>query len=83
MSHFSSLFTTNGNDDMQEVLEKVESRVSRDMNDMLKAPYTAEEVKIALKHMHPTKASGRDGMPALFYNFFFGTWWVKMCVLMC
>ncbi|XP_038717940.1 uncharacterized protein LOC120011012 [Tripterygium wilfordii] len=42
--------------------------VSEDMNSSLVAPFTPEEVRIALFQMAPTKAPGPDGMPALFYQ---------------
>lgn len=42
------------------------------MNTLLRARYTEEEVKTALKYMHPTKAPGPDGMPSLFYKTFWG-----------
>ena len=38
------------------------------MNRDLCAPYTHEEVKIALFQMFPTKAPGPDGFPAQFYQ---------------
>ena len=38
------------------------------MNFNLCAPYTKEEVKIALFQMFPTKAPGPDGFPAHFYQ---------------
>ncbi|CAM8959461.1 unnamed protein product [Rhodiola kirilowii] len=38
------------------------------MNEMLIAPFTEGEVKRALFQMHPTKAPGLDGFPALFYQ---------------
>lgn len=38
------------------------------MNKALTKPFTAEEVVIAIKHMHPTKAPGPDGMTPFFYQ---------------
>lgn len=58
---------------MHEVLNTVKGRVTEEMNNMLTAPYTSEEVVKALKEMHPTKAPGPDEMPALFYKKF---WYV-------
>ncbi|KAL9670606.1 hypothetical protein QQ045_008160 [Rhodiola kirilowii] len=42
--------------------------VTEEMNAMLTAPFTEGEVKRALFQMHPTKAPGLDGFPALFYQ---------------
>ncbi|CAM8885253.1 unnamed protein product [Rhodiola kirilowii] len=42
--------------------------ISEEMNEMLNAPFTEGEVKRALHQMHPTKAPGLDGFPALFYQ---------------
>ncbi|KAL9673990.1 hypothetical protein QQ045_030254 [Rhodiola kirilowii] len=38
------------------------------MNEMLNAPFSEGEVKRALFQMHPTKAPGLDGFPAMFYQ---------------
>lgn len=40
------------------------------MNDFLDQPFDAEEIKIEIKQMHPSKALGSDGFPALFYKNF-------------
>ena len=53
---------------MEECLNVVESRVTDDMRGFLSTQYTAEEVQVALFQMGPTKASGPDGMNALFYQ---------------
>lgn len=41
------------------------------MNSILRAPYSADEVLVALKQMHPLKAPGPDGMCPLFFQ----TYW--------
>lgn len=38
------------------------------MNNLLCAPFTAQEIKRAMFDMHPDKAPGPDGMSALFYQ---------------
>ena len=53
---------------MEAVLETVPTKVSAEMNEMLVAPYTADEVKSALFQMFPTNSTGPDGFPAHFYQ---------------
>ena len=38
------------------------------MNENLNKSFTREEVAIALKQIHPTKAPGPDGMSTIFYQ---------------
>ena len=74
LEYFQNLFTTNGeNDETQQVLATVQPKVTAQMNADMGALYTREEVIAALKQMHPTKAPGPDGMPAIFYKTF---WYV-------
>ena len=53
---------------MEVVLDHVPRKVTTAMNNILHAPYTSAEVKIALFQMFPTKAPGPDGFPAYFYQ---------------
>lgn len=39
-----------------------------DMNAKLTSEYTADEIRIALKSMGPTKAPGNDGFPVIFFQ---------------
>ncbi|KAL6222512.1 hypothetical protein ACLB2K_005904 [Fragaria x ananassa] len=50
------------------VLRTIQPRVTAEMNQALLNPYTVEEVKEALFQMHPSKASGPDGMSPFFYQ---------------
>lgn len=52
--------------EIHRVIESVESRVTNDMNKSLLQPCSDEEIKRALKQMHPAKAPRADSMPPLF-----------------
>lgn len=55
---------------MEHVLSGVHSCISDSMNQRLLAPYSEEEIVKVLKGMRPTKASGLDDFPAIFYQKF-------------
>jgi hypothetical protein len=64
----NTLYTSEGTENMQEVLNAVPRKVTSQMNDVLNAPYRGEEVKTALFQMSPQKAPGPDGFPAQFFQ---------------
>lgn len=70
MSYFGEIFTSSGSHGSEEVCEKVRSRVSVDNHTWCSRQFVVEDVREALKHMHPTKALGPVGIPALFYQKF-------------
>ena len=68
--YFDNLFHAGVGDQMKECLDAVESMVTDDMRKFLSTEFTAEEVKVALFQMGPTKAPSPDGMNALFFQKF-------------
>ena len=52
---------------MEECLCAIQHKVTPKKQEVLSKEYSAEEVKVALFQMGPTKALGLDGMNALFY----------------
>ncbi|KAK1694816.1 hypothetical protein QYE76_011513 [Lolium multiflorum] len=53
-----------------ELLEKIQPKVSDNMNESLVAPFTAEDVKKAAFSIGDLKAPGPDGLHAIFYKRF-------------
>lgn len=53
---------------MEYILSRVQSCISKSMNHLLLATYVEGEILEALKGMGPTKASGADGFPTIFYQ---------------
>jgi hypothetical protein len=53
---------------MDAIFDAIPTKVSAEMNEALNRDYTNDEIKKALFQMGPTKATGSDGFPALFYQ---------------
>lgn len=70
ISYFQSIFTTSSpsSTDIEVVTHLIPHKVSLEMNSRLFAPYSREEIVIAVKQMFPTKSPSLDGLPALFYQ---------------
>ncbi|XP_062013785.1 uncharacterized protein LOC133730151 [Rosa rugosa] len=70
LDYFQHIFSSQPQDlEAQNlVLQTIEPRVSADMNAILLAPYSLEEVRIALFLMHPSKAPGSDGLSPFFFQ---------------
>lgn len=64
---YKELYRSEGTENMDEVLNTVPAKVSAKMNDCLLKQFTANEIKVALFQMFPTKAPGPDGFPAHFF----------------
>ncbi|KAK3218734.1 hypothetical protein Dsin_012704 [Dipteronia sinensis] len=71
-SYFRDLFQTcsPSQTDLSSVLEGVCPKLSSVMSCFVDSAFTSEEVKKAIFEMGATKAPGKDGLPALFYQHF-------------
>ena len=65
-AYYKNLYTSEGVHNMEEVLRHVPTKVTPDMNNLLNAPYSQEEVKCALFQMFPINAPGPDGFSGAF-----------------
>uniref|UniRef100_A0A803QN76 Reverse transcriptase domain-containing protein n=1 Tax=Cannabis sativa TaxID=3483 RepID=A0A803QN76_CANSA len=68
--YFQNLFSKyNGGIDVKDALRGcIPCRISADENRALLEPFTSEEIKSTLFHVHPLKAPGKDGLPGLFFH---------------
>ncbi|KAL6204632.1 hypothetical protein ACLB2K_021899 [Fragaria x ananassa] len=67
-THFSQLFTSEGCDHMELVLDTVQRKVTDDINAKLNKLFTKLDIDEALKQMGPDKSPGEDGFSARFYQ---------------
>jgi len=75
------LFSTSQAEVHEELLEVIVARVLDPMNALLTKEFQVEEVRKALKQMHPLKAPSPDGKNPLFYQHFWPT--IGDCVIIC
>ena len=73
-SQYQNLFLSHA-DGGDNVVNCIQDRVTREMNESLLAPFTGEEVWEALNGIGDLKAPGADGMPSIFYKKILVTCW--------
>ncbi|XP_030939934.1 uncharacterized protein LOC115964836 [Quercus lobata] len=74
VEYYTKLFTSSNPQDLDHILDGVQSVVTDEMKVELGKPYTSEKVGEAIRQMAPLKALGSDGMPHLFYQ----TYWTDV-----
>lgn len=65
---YAELFTSQGDLEIDPIINCIPTKVTTEMNDMLIRPFSGEEVKRALFMMGANKAPGLDGLTAGFYQ---------------
>lgn len=65
--YFQNLFACTGAGDSIHILSSIENGISEATNIKLLTPYRDKKAYEALKDMGPTKATGDDGFPTLFF----------------
>lgn len=70
LRYYGQLFTSSQPSNLANIMSLVPKVVTEDMNADLVKDITMDEVHLALKQMHPSKAPGPDGFSPCFYQYF-------------
>lgn len=68
INYFAELFSSSDPREIESTCEVVQRKLSEDHKSWCAKSFTAEEVKEAVFQMHPLKALGPDGLPAIFFQ---------------
>lgn len=67
-NYFNELFATSLPRNIDAAYDVVKGKMEERHMNWCASPFTADEIELALKQMHPLKALGLDGVPALFFQ---------------
>lgn len=70
LAFFKELFATSSPTGIDQVCEVIQKKMSAEQKEWCDQRLTGEEIKQAIDQMHPLKAPGPDGLPALFFQKF-------------
>lgn len=68
LEYFEQIFIISSGDGDISFLDHMEHKFIEEMDAQLSTNFNAKEIGIALHSMHPTKASGLDGMTLIFFQ---------------
>ena len=68
VDYYQQLFTSSNTSMIKDVVAHIPCSITDELNVVLFADFTREEVVMALKQMEPLKAPGPDGLPPLFFQ---------------
>lgn len=72
ISYFDDLFASSNPSEMEEICSMIRNKLNEEMKDWCNSVYSEEDVHEALMQMHPLKSPGPDGLPALFFQKYWG-----------